>query len=119
MLTLFAWIVLATIIVTVAAFAFLLVRKPINDLLGGNPSLAPIRSFYLRSLGLILTYAALACGAGASLPSSEQRTSWQPMEAIWWAANSAQPALWAAIVFLLIYVVLLSVLYMVLGRKHD
>ena len=119
MLTLFAWIALATIVVTVAVIAFLLVRKPINDLLGSNAALAPIRRFYLRSLGLVLTYAALACGVGASLPSSEQRQSWQPMEAIWWAANSSQPALWAAIVFLLIYVVLLSVLHMVMGRKHD
>jgi len=41
------------------------------------------------------------------------------MEYAWWVVNRLEPAFWAAALFLIGYVVLLTILFAVLGRYRD
>ncbi len=116
---LIAWIVLATLTVGVAITTVCLIAKPIRSLLGANSYMAPAQSFYVRALVLAASLGALATVAGKDMPCEDQRKAFAAMEYVWWVADGLEPALWSITLFLMGYVLLLTILFAVLGRYRD
>jgi len=116
---LIALLVLAAVAIAVAAaIAFLLVR-PMRALLSSNAHLAPAESFYLRAFALTVMLGALAAVVGRSMPSPEKGKSMTAMEYVWWVVGGLEPAFLSIALFLMGYVVLLTILFAVLGRYRD
>jgi hypothetical protein len=114
-----AWIVLAALAVVTAVVISRLVGRPMGTMLESNSYMAPARGFYVRAFGLSLALSALATITGRSLPCPDQRRSMAAMEYVWWVVGGLSSAFWASALFLIGYVVLLTILYAVLGRYRE
>ena len=116
---LIAWIVLAAMTLGVVVAAVCLIRKPMRALLGANSYIAPSQDFYVRAFALVLSLSALAAIAGRDMPCPDQKKSMVAIEYIWWVLDGLEPAFWSIALFLMGYVVLLTILFAVLGRYRD
>jgi hypothetical protein len=103
----------------IAAALIALARRPMTELLRSNSYLAPGAAFYVRSFTLIIALGALATMAGLSLPCPKQSAEMAPMEWAWWLAGRLEPVFLTGALFLLGYVLLLTILFAVLGRYRD
>ena len=116
---LIAWIVLAILAVGVAVTIVYLIRKPMRALLSANSYIAPAQDFYVRAFALTASLVALATITGISIPCPDQRKSMAAMEYVWWAMDGWEPLFWSIALFLMGYVLLLTILFAVLGRYRD
>ena len=116
---LIAWIVLAVLAIGAAIATVCLMAKPIHRLLGANSYMAPAQSFYVRAFAVAASLGALATIAGRDIPCPDQRKSMAAMEHVWWVVEGLEPAFWIIALFLMGYVVLLTILFAVLGRYRD
>ena len=116
---LIAWIVLAAVSVAIAVAVVCLIARPMGKLLASNSYMAPGQSFYVRAFALVLFLGTLATVAGRYIPSPDKRESMTVMEYVWWVAGGLESAFWSLALFLVGYVVLLTILFAVLGRYRD
>ncbi len=116
---LIAWIVMAIIAIGLAVTITYLIRKPMRRMLGANSYIAPAQGFYVRTFTLAASLVALATIAGRSMPCPDQRKSMKAMEYVWWVMDGWEPLFWGIALFLIGYVVLLTIVFAVLGRYHD
>ncbi len=112
---LFAWLFANLIILAFAALIICLVRRPLSRLLNANSRLQPAAPFYHRTFILVISLGALA----AITPEAKDAKAMTFMEWIWWIANNIEPVLWSLSLFLMGFVVLLTILFASLGRHHD
>ncbi len=114
-----AWIVLAATAAGVAGLMTWLMGGAMRRLFHANAYMKPGQDFYVRAFAIVVTLGTLASVAGTSLPCTDQRKSMAAMEYAWWVVSCLEPAFWAAALFLVGYVVLLTILFAVLGRYRD
>lgn len=96
-----------------------LARGPMLELLRSNSRMAPGARFYVRSFALIVALAALAAATDFHLPCAEQSESMTFMGCVWWAIDGLDSVFLSASLFLIGYVLLLTILFTVLGRYRD
>ena len=116
---LIAWIVLAALAIAVAVAVTCLIAKPMGTMLGSNSYMAPGRKFYVRAFAVAASLAALATIAGRNIPAADKGESMAAMEYVWWVVGGLQPAFLSIALFLMGYVVVLTILLAVLGRYRD
>ena len=114
-----AWIVLTVLAVASAVVVVWLIAKPMRALLGANSYMSPAQSFYVRAFALAASLGALATVAGKNIPCPDQRKAMAAMEHVWWVVDGLEPMFWAIALFLVCYVLLLTILFAVLGRYRD
>lgn len=119
MFLIIAWIALAVLALGTAASVACLLRKPMHELLGANSYVAPAQRFYVRAFALVVSLGALAAIVGKDLPCSDQRKEMTGMEYVWWVVGGLENAFWSIGIFLLVYVLLLTILFAALGRYRD
>jgi hypothetical protein len=95
------------------------VRKPMAELLRSNAWMTPGTAFYGRSFAVAVALGAMSVVAGFSLPGPEQYAAMGRIEWVWWLAQRLEPAFTMGAIFLLGYVLLLTILFSVLGRYRD
>jgi len=95
------------------------VRKPMADLLRSNAWMTPGATFYARTFAVAVALGALAAVAGFSPPCPEQYAAMGRIEWVWWLAQRLEPVFMTGALFLLGYVLLLTILFSVLGRYRD
>ncbi len=117
--TLIAWIILAVLAVSASVTVVCLIAKPMRNLLGANSYMAPAQSFYVRAFALAASLGALATIADKNIPCPDQRKSMAAMEYVWWVVDGLEPVFWSVALFLMGYVLLLTILFAVLGRYRD
>jgi len=118
-----------------ALLVFVLVYPPMRRMLGMNSALKGARSFYGRTFFIVMLLAAwmpileemdlpLASGVGAAeggaeavAPAAEEPPAF--MEIVWDVADDLDEVLLSVGIFLLAYVVVLTVVYAALGRIRD
>ncbi len=83
-----------------------------------NSIIAGVRSFYMRCLSLIIVFAALATIVGVHLPGQESK-DWTVMQYVWWVENQLPAVFWAMSLFVMGYVVVLTILYIGVGKNRD
>jgi len=102
----------------VAAVLIGVARKPLLELFRGNAHMAPGARFYARSFILVVVLGILAAVTGYHGPCPDQAESMGFWECLWRALDQLEPVLRAACLFLLGYVLLVTVLFAALGRYH-
>ena len=116
---LIAWIVLAVVAIAVAVAVVCLIARPMRALLAANSYISPAQGFYMRAFALAASLGALATIAGRQMPCGDQKKSMAAMEYVWWVVGGLEPAFWSIALFLMGYVLLLTILFAVLGRYRD
>ncbi len=111
------WICLLLCAGVVCAAVMLTVRKPMSDLLRVNSYISPARRFYLRTFSLLIVLSVLSVLISAGGPCAEQSKNF--MECVWWVADQVSSVIWAAILSVGGYALLLTILFAVLGRYRD
>ena len=114
-----AWIVLIVLATAMAAGIVWLMTKPMRSLLSANSYMAPAQSFYTHAFAAVISLGALAAVASAHPPCADQRKSMTAMQYVWWVVDGLEPLAWTTVLFLMGYVVLLTVLFLVMGRYRD
>jgi len=108
--------VLFAMAVVVGLIVFLLVVGPLRRLLGANSRLEQARSFFTRSLFIILMLAAMAPVAGKGVTVKEGSPF---LEVVWQAAGRLNDVLLYVGLYLFGFVVVMTVLAAALGRYRD
>lgn len=111
------WLCLLLCAAVVCAVVMLTVRKPMSELLQVNSYILPARKFYLRTFSLIIILAILSILISAGGPCAEQSENF--MERVWWVADEVSSVIWAAILSVGGYALLLTILFAALGRYRD
>jgi hypothetical protein len=114
-----AWLVLAALSAVLVVVVVGLVMRPMRMLLTANSYLSPVALFYVRAFVIVMALAGLAGTLGNTAPCAEQAAGKNFMQWVWWVAEGLRPVSWAVSGFLLVYALLLTILYGVLGRYHD
>ena len=110
-----AWITMIILLGALITTWFLIIRKPMRNLLSVNSYISPARAFYTRAFIMIVSLGALASVVELDAPDSDQAG----MECVWWAVENLEPVLWSTALFSMGFVLMLTILYAVLGRYHD
>ena len=108
--------------VVIAAAAFLLVYPPMQRLLAANSVLRAARPFYARTFIVVMLLAAWApilelAGSSASDKSAPPTMTF--MEAVWKVSGKIDNVCWSVVIFLALYVVVITIVYAALGRFRD
>jgi cytochrome c biogenesis factor len=108
--------------VVIAAAAFLLVYPPMRRLMAANAILRAARPFYARTFFIVMLLAAWApilgiVGSVSSDKSSPETMTF--MDAVWKVAAKIDNVCWSVVIFLAIYVVVITIVYAALGRFRD
>jgi len=95
---------------------FLIMLKPLRMLMGFNSRLAAAKTFYVRSLFVLLMLTALipVAGSYSNLPSDASM-----MEYVWHAAGELNNVMIGQAIVLGAYVVIMAVLSLGLARFRD
>jgi len=117
MVGLIVWLVLVALTGVVCVAVLCAVRTPMRQLLEANTYIAPAKSFYLRTFTILVFLAALATVSDSEVdvPGADKAF----MEYVWWVVQAAQALFVALSLWLFGYAVLLTVLFVVLGRYRD
>jgi hypothetical protein len=86
-----------------------------RELLEANSYVSPAKAFYLRAFTILVFLAALATVSEVDIPGPDKAF----MEYVWWIVDAANPAFWALSIWVFAYAVLLTILFVVLGRYRD
>jgi hypothetical protein len=86
-----------------------------RQLLESNSYISPASRFYLRSFTILIILAVLATVTKTDAPGADKRF----IEYVWWIVEGLQPGIFALSFWLLGYAVLLTLLFVVLGRYRD
>jgi len=113
-----------------ALVVFVLVYPPMRRMLGINSALRATRSFYGRTFFIVMLLAAWmpilesmdvpsdeAAEEGAAAAAAEEPHAF--MEIVWDVADGLDDVLMSVGIFLLVYVVVLTIVYAALGRIRD
>ncbi len=100
----------------VALIVFLLVVGPMRKLLKANSRTKQARSFFIRTLFIILILAAITPIVGKNLGYCEDKAF---MEHVWRAAGDLEDSLIYIGLYLFGFVVLMTVMAAALGRIRD
>jgi len=112
MIGLLVWLVLVALTVVICVVVVFAVRRPMCELLEANSYILPAKRFYLRSFTVLVFLAALATVCETDTPGSDKAF----MEYVWWVVDAAKPVLFSLSFWLIGYAVMLTVLFVVLGR---
>jgi len=115
--TFMAWIVLAVLSGVSCAAVIAAILRPAGELLRANSYISPASRFYLRAFWLIMVLATLSVVIAAGEPSAEQSKNF--LDSVWWIGEQWKGVLFSIVAVIGGYAVLLSILYMVLGRYRD
>lgn len=110
---LIGWLIFVAIAIGLAFVVVHLVAKPMRFLLGANSYMAPAQRFYVRAFAMVIYLSTLASVLDREFPPPND------MEYVWWVADGLKPAFWSMSLFLLGFVVLLTIVLAVLGRYRD
>jgi hypothetical protein len=110
-------IVLALLAAAVCLLVIVAIRKPMSELLNANSYISPAGRFYVRSFCLIIFLATLGTIISIGQPCEEQSKHF--MQCLWWILDGLSPVLLSAILCVGGYALLLTVLFVVLGRYRD
>lgn len=113
---LIGWLIFVGVAIGLAIIVVRLVAKPMRAMLGANSYMKPGQSFYVRAFGMVIYLSTLAVVVRREFPSPEEKFD---MEYVWWVADGLEPAFWSMSLFLLGFVVLLTIVFAVLGRYRD
>ena len=119
MVELIIWLVSVVVAVVAAIIVVRLLEKPMRALLGSNSYMACAERFYIRAFALAVYLSTLAAVVGRSPPKAEEGKSISTMEYVWWVIDGLESAFWSISLFLLGFVVLLTIVLAVLGRYRD
>ena len=120
MVELIIWLVSVLVAIGAAIIVVQLIAKPMRALLGSNSYMACAERFYIRAFALAVYLSTLASVVGRSLPSPEEpQKSMSTMEYVWWVIDGLESAFWSISLFLLGFVVLLTIVLAVLGRYRE
>ena len=120
MFGLIGWLIFVAVAIVAAIIVVRLVAKPMRALLGANSYMAPGQAFYVRAFALAVYLGTLATVVGRSVPGPEEgKESMALMEYVWWVAEGLEPAFWSMALFLMGFVILLTIVLAVLGRYRD
>jgi len=115
-----------------ALVVFVLVYPPMRRMLGVNSALRATRSFYGRTFFIVMLLAAwmpilesmdvpadeaAAEGVEAAAPAADVTGAF--METVWDVAGNLEDVCLSVGIFLLVYVVVLTIVYAALGRIRD
>ena len=116
--------VLAPIILILAALVLVIVvvclmRRPAAALLTSNAYMAPAVKFYGRGFLLVLSLAVLAGLAYVNFSGPAASDAGHGMAWVWWGATELRSILSSVCLIVGGYVVLLTILFVVLGRYRE
>ena len=117
MMALMVWTCFLISAVAISIGVILTTRQPMNELLKSNSYIQPARKFYLRSFSIMIFLAALGTIFAVGSPCKTQSENF--VECIWWISDNLASVFWGAIFCLGGYALLLTVLFVALGRYHD
>ena len=115
--TLMAWIVLAVLSGVSCAAVIAAIQRPASELLRVNSYISPASRFYLRAFWLIMVLITLSVVIAAGEPSAERSKNF--LDCVWWIGEQWKGVLLSMVAVIGGYAVLLSILFMVLGRYRD
>jgi len=115
MVGLMVWLVLVVLTIVVCIAVIWAVRKPMSVLLKANSYISPAQSFYLRAFTVVVVLAALATISETGAPESDKAL----MEYVWGIVETLQPVLYMLSFWVMGYAVLMTLLFMILGRYRD
>jgi hypothetical protein len=115
-LNVIAFLVLLALAVAIPTILFLLLRDSLSDLLHRTLKLQSGITFYLRSFLLLLYLAALSGAIGISFDLKPESRF---MEYVWKGATGLSSSLQNLVVFVSVYLILITILVATLKVKVD
>jgi hypothetical protein len=115
-LNLIAFLILLAFAVSIPTILFLLLRSSLYDLLRHTLKMQSVVTFYLRSFLLALYLAALSGAIGISFDFKPEAHF---MEYVWKGASGVSSSLQNLVIFIAVYLVLITILVATLKVKVD
>jgi hypothetical protein len=113
------WLTLLLLGALLATVLIILFKGPMAALLTSNSYLTPARRFYVRSLILVLVLGALAPLVGQKPLDRVFSETGEPIVGMWWLLEKLDVSIWSVTVYLVVFVILMTVLFSALGRYRE